>query len=96
MYAIQAQVVICYPSITYLPSELIDAEWIDIVDIPQLDSDADELTEARVVATKLREFYKNVRILKCGMGGLREIVVECPYTFAHTRYWCGNSACREG
>ena len=22
-------------------------------------------------------------------------VEECPYTFAHTRHWCGNQSCRD-
>lgn len=96
MYDVQAEIVVCYPSITYLPSELIEPEWIDIVSIPQLESDAEELTEAKNVAERLREYYKNVRILKSAPGNLREIVAECPYTFAHTRHWCGNSGCREG
>lgn len=95
MYDVQAQIVVCHPSITYLPSELIDPEWIDIVSIPQLETDAGEWQEARKVADKLREFYKNVRILKSNPGGLREVVRECPFTQSHTREWCGYSECRE-
>ena len=95
MYDVQAQVVIAYPSITYLPSELIEGEWIDIVSIPQLETASAEYQEAKAVAEKLREFYKNVRVLKSNPGGLREVVHECPFTFAHTRHWCGYELCRE-
>lgn len=95
MFTVEAEIVVCYPSITYLPSELIESEWVEIVAIPQLDTDAEEYAEARTVADKLREYYKNVRITRSTLGGLREIVQECSYTFAHTRHWCGNSGCRD-
>lgn len=95
MYDVQAQIVIAYPSITYLPSELIEGEWIDIVSVPQLETDSAEYQEAKTVAEKLREFYKNVRVLKSTPGGAREIVRECPFTQSHTREWCGYSECRE-
>lgn len=82
-------------SITYPLHELIDAEWEDMANIPQLESDFEELQEAKAVAKKLREYYSQVRIIKINPGGLREIVEECPFTFAHTRHWCGHSGCRE-
>lgn len=74
MYSVEAQVIICYPSITYLPSELLDPEWISITDIPQLETEQAELQEARKCATRIREFYTNVRITKSTPGGAREIV----------------------
>lgn len=73
MYDVEAKIVVCHPSVTYLPSELIEPEWVSIVNIPQLESDAAELTEARTVATGLRKYYVEVRIVMW-VGSLREIV----------------------
>jgi hypothetical protein len=74
VYSVEAQIIVCYPSITYLPSELLDPEWISISDIPQLETDLAELREARKVAKKLHEYYHNVRITKSLPGGERMIV----------------------
>lgn len=95
MYDVEAMQPFIHHSITYPLNEMIDAEWEDQANIPQLESDAEELAEAKAVAEKLREYFTQVRIVKINPGGLREIVVECPYTFAHTRHWCGNSGCRD-
>lgn len=74
MYTVEAKSVSCRPSITYLPSELIEPEWIEIVGIPQLDTEQDELQEARKVAVELRKFYANVRITKSVGDRVREVV----------------------
>ena len=74
MYAVEAEIVVCHPSITYLPTELIDSEWISIVSIPQLETEQQELQEARAVARKAQEYYRHVRITKSDPGGLRSVV----------------------
>lgn len=100
MYDVEAEIVTGYPSVTYLPSELLEmdgGEWTTLVEIPQLESNSAEYAEAKKVAEILRRYYKSVRITKSTLGGnLREVITECPYTHAHTRHWCGYSECREG
>lgn len=95
MYDVEAEIVDWTPSVTYPPSELIEGEWTTIVEIPQLDSDADELKEAHLVARKLRRYYQNVRVVDSTPGGFRVIKSACPFTQSHTREWCGYSECRE-
>ncbi len=75
MYSVEAQIVVCHPSDTYLPSESIEPDWISISDIPQLETDLAELREARVVAAKLRWYYHHVRITEGPPGGERRIVL---------------------
>jgi hypothetical protein len=95
MYDVEVMQPFVQPSITYPLNEMIDAEWEDMANIPQLESDAEEYQEAKAVAVKLREYYTRVRVVKILPGGLREVVRECPFDFSHTREWCGFPECRE-
>lgn len=75
MYTVQVEVLDIAPSITYLPSELAEPEWSDLVTVPQLDSEQDELQEARLLARIARKHYVSVRISKSYPGGSSRIVV---------------------
>lgn len=74
MYTVQAETVTYPPSITCLPTELYEPEWTDLVTIPQLGSEQEELTEARKVVQQCTRHYANVRILKYLPGGARKVV----------------------
>jgi hypothetical protein len=74
MYTVQAEVVTVSPSITYPPSELIDSEWVDISTIPQMDSDQEELQEARKVVVTGRKYYHSIRIVQSLPDGSERIV----------------------
>lgn len=50
------------------------AEWEDVHNVPQLETDQAELQEARQVATEFRKCYVEVRIIKINPGGMREVV----------------------
>lgn len=91
MFDVEAKI----PWITPMGHDM-GSDWEDIYNVPQLETDAEEYQHAKDKAEKFREFYKHVRVVKILPGGLREVVRECPYTFAHTRNWCGYSECREG
>ncbi len=73
----------------------IGSEWEDVYNVPQLETDVAEYNQARTMATVFREFYKEVRVVRIHLGGLREVIRECPFTQSHTREWCGYSECRE-
>ncbi len=62
------------PSITYLPSELVESEWTELVTVPQLETEQKELQEARKVARMAREFYTFTRIVKSTLNGSMEVV----------------------
>ncbi|MDX3695008.1 hypothetical protein PV726_32655 [Streptomyces europaeiscabiei] len=66
MYSVEAEILTVDPSITYLPTEMTDAEWSEVCTIPQLDSEQDELQEARKVAGLARKYYTTVRIIRRG------------------------------
>jgi len=91
MYDVEAK--IPYDSVA---NDKPSAEWEDVHNVPQLETDHAEYFEAKRVAEEYREYYRHVRVVKIHPGGTREVVTECPYTFAHTRHWCGYSECREG
>lgn len=92
MYDVEAKV----PYQKRYPDFELGSEWKDVFNVPQLESDSDEYQRATDLARDFREFYQFVRVVKVNPGGLREIVRECPFSFAHTREWCGYSECREG
>lgn len=50
------------------------AEWEDVHNVPQLETDQAELQEARKVAKEFGRYYTNVRIIKALPGGERVIV----------------------
>lgn len=58
-----------------LPSEHIVAEWKNVAEIPQLETEQAELQEARAVAQIFRKYYTEVRILKSNLIGQRQVVV---------------------
>lgn len=74
MYAVQAEVADVSESVTYLPSEMIDFEWLTVCDIPQLESDQQELREARLVERLVGTRYRNTRIMKWLPGGEGQVV----------------------
>lgn len=74
MYAVEFEALTVMPSITYLPTELTEPEWQQLTDIFQMDSDQEELQEARKLAEMARKYYVNVRITKSHPNGAREVV----------------------
>ena len=62
MYSVEAQVLRVDPSITYPASEMTFTEWSRLVTIPPMESDQEELQEARKVAALARSHYTEVRL----------------------------------
>lgn len=95
MYDVEAQI----PYQSGLPGvnnvDEWSAEWEDVFNVPQYETDVREYEEAKRTAEFFRQYYTNVRVVKINPGGLREVVRECPFTQSHTREWCGYSECRE-
>ena len=50
------------------------AEWEDVHNVPQLETEQAELQEAREIATEFRKYYVEVRIVKILPGGERQVV----------------------
>lgn len=74
MYTVEVKILTVAPSITYLPTEMTDEEWSDLVTVPQLETDQEELQEARKVAQLARKYYHSVRITEGTGNGMRRIV----------------------
>lgn len=68
MYTVQVHGLVVPPSITYPTTELAEDTWFDLATINQLDSEMEELAEARELVKIAERFYKEVRILKSGSG----------------------------
>ena len=74
MYSVEALTMTIDPSITYPPSELTSPEWSELVTVFQMESDQEELQEARKVARQCAHQYVNVRIVESTPGGARSVV----------------------
>lgn len=74
MYTVEVEILTVDPSITYLPTEMTDVEWSDLATIPQLETDQEELQEARKLATVARRHYTNVRITESSGDRSRRVV----------------------
>lgn len=74
MYTVQAHVLIVPPSITYPTTEVAEDTWSDLATINQLDTEQEELQEARELAMVARQFYTEVRIVKSDPSGLLKVV----------------------
>lgn len=73
-YVVEAEVLTVDPSITYLPSEMTGSEWTQICSIPMLETEQEELVEAREIAKLARKFYATVRIVEFGPSGVGSVV----------------------
>lgn len=74
MYTVQAYTLIVPPSITYPTTELAEEVWSDLATINQLETDAEELAEARELMRIAKALYVKVRIVKSLPSGLLQHV----------------------
>lgn len=74
MYTVEVEILTVAPSVTYPLTEVAEPEWTDLATIPQLETDQEELQEARALAFMARRFYVGVRITKSVGDRLREVV----------------------
>jgi hypothetical protein len=49
------------------------------------------VTEARFHDAVSHDVYRDDEAYRCALTA----ATECPYTFSHTRHWCGYDACRD-
>lgn len=74
MFTVQAHGLVIPPSITYPTTEVAEDTWFDLATINQLDSEMEELAEARELVKIAEQFYREVRILKSDPSGAYRIV----------------------
>lgn len=74
MYTVQTYTLVVPPSITYPTTEIVKEEWSDLATINQLETDAEELAEARELMSIAKALYTRVRIVKSLPSGLLQHV----------------------
>lgn len=78
MCTVQAFTLDVAPPVTYPSTECTGDEWTDVATICQLETDREELAEARELARIARGYYIRVRIVDSSPGGLLHLVEEYP------------------
>lgn len=71
MYDVEAKVTY---TTQHINGQDLAAEWDEIVNVDQMETEQAELQEARRLATEARKYYTAVRIVKINPGGSRTVV----------------------
>lgn len=59
----------------YVWGGALASEWEDIYNVPQMATDQEELQEAQRIASQMEGYYRNVRVVHAGLGGIRSVIL---------------------